>query len=83
MDPAERVMSDIELTGIVTDDDRPVEKAARFDALPERAFAGDKQRIGRTVSAARCQAARNAPATPGDRQNADRDGPPAAGSPGR
>ena len=44
--PAQRVAADAELTGIVRDDHRAIEKAMLADTAPERPFGGDLGRIG-------------------------------------
>lgn len=49
MHPAQAVMADIELTGIVADDHRVGEQAVRLDAAPQRPFGGDLHRIGRDL----------------------------------
>jgi hypothetical protein len=46
MDPAERVVTEAELAGIVGDDHRPGQQAVRLDRAPERALGGDQHRIG-------------------------------------
>ena len=46
MDPAQAVLADIELAGIVADDDGVGQKAVRLDAAPQRALGGDPDRIG-------------------------------------
>ena len=46
MDPAQAVLADIELTGVVTDDDGVGQKVMGFDAAPQGAFGGDRDRIG-------------------------------------
>jgi len=46
MNPAERVFPDIELPGIVGQDDRAVEEAVGHDGSPQRAFGGDADRVG-------------------------------------
>ena len=45
MDPAQAVLADIELTGIVADDHGVGEKAVGFDTAPQCAFGGDQHRI--------------------------------------
>src|SRR5260370_15937529 len=46
MHPAQGMAADLELAGIIADDDGVVEEAMRRDAAPERAFGGDLHRIG-------------------------------------
>src|SRR6266851_4689603 len=51
MDPAQAVLADIELTGVVTGpreggDDGVGQKVMGFDAAPQGAFGGDRDRIG-------------------------------------
>jgi len=46
VNPAQGVTADIELAGIVAEDDRLVAKAALHETTPQRAFAGDARRIG-------------------------------------
>ena len=46
MDPAQAVLADIELTGIVADNHRVGQKAMRLDAAPQRPIGGDQHRIG-------------------------------------
>src|SRR6266851_6683716 len=46
MDPAQAVLADIELTGIITDDDGVGQKAVRLDAAPQGALGGDHDGIG-------------------------------------
>ena len=41
MDPAQRMPTDDELTGIVADDDGIAQEAMRLDAAPQRALGGD------------------------------------------
>jgi hypothetical protein len=45
MDPAQAVATDIELTGIVADDDGVLEQPMRLDAAPERPLGRDQHRI--------------------------------------
>ena len=40
-------MSDIELAGIVAEDDAVAQEAMRLDAAPQRTLGGDARRIGR------------------------------------
>ena len=47
VDPAQRMVADVKLAGIVADDDGVVEKAVRLDAAPQRAFGGDHRRVDR------------------------------------
>src|SRR5713101_7637737 len=46
MDPAQAVRADIELPGIIADDDGVGQEAMRLDAAPQGALAGDQYRIG-------------------------------------
>ena len=46
VDPAQRVRADVELAGVVADDDGILEQAMGDHAAPQRAFGGDLQRIG-------------------------------------
>jgi hypothetical protein len=46
MDPAQRMAADVELTGVVADDDGVGEEAVIKDAAPQRALGGDAHRIG-------------------------------------
>ena len=45
MNPAQAVLADIELAGIVADDHGVGQEAARLDAAPQRAFGCDHHRI--------------------------------------
>ena len=47
MDPAQGVLADIELAGIVADDHRLGQQAMRLDGSPERALGGEAHRVGR------------------------------------
>jgi len=47
MDPAQRVMSDIELSGGIAEDHALGEEAMRLDGAPKGAFGGQAHRIGR------------------------------------
>ena len=44
MDPAQAVLTDDELAGVVADNDRVGQKTMRFDAAPQGAFGGDPHR---------------------------------------
>src|SRR3954454_3705487 len=46
MDPTQRVLADVELASIITDDHRLVEEAMRGHRPPQRALGGDAHRIG-------------------------------------
>src|SRR5271169_1513354 len=46
MDPAQAVLTDVELAGVVADNDRVGEKTVGFDAAPQGAFGGDQHGIG-------------------------------------
>jgi len=46
VDPAERMFADVELPGIVGNDDRAVEEALGADCSPQRALGGDRHRVG-------------------------------------
>ncbi len=46
MDPAQAVRADVELPGVVTDDDGVGQEAMRLDAAPQGALGGDHDRIG-------------------------------------
>ena len=46
MNPAQAVLAELELTGIVADDDRVGQQAVGLDAAPECGFSGDLHRIG-------------------------------------
>ena len=46
MDPAQSVLSDIELAGVIADDDSIGQKVMRLDAAPQRALGGDRHWIG-------------------------------------
>ena len=46
MDPAQAVVADIELAGVVADDDGVGQKAVGLDAAPQGALGGDRDRIG-------------------------------------
>ena len=52
MDPAQRVPPDGELTGIITEHDRVVQKAMRVNAAPQCALGGDLQRVRRDPQSA-------------------------------
>ena len=47
MDPAQRVLADVELPGIVADDDGLAQEAVLGHGAPERALGGDADRVGR------------------------------------
>src|SRR5882757_568849 len=49
MDPAQAVLTDVELTGVVADDDGIWQKAMRLDAAPQGALGGNHDRIGRDL----------------------------------
>ena len=46
MDPAQAVLADIELTGIVADDDGVGQEAMRLDTAPQGALGRDQNRVG-------------------------------------
>jgi hypothetical protein len=46
VDPAQSMAAELELAGIVSDDDRVGEQAMGLDAAPQRPFGGDLHRIG-------------------------------------
>ena len=46
MDPAQGVVADIELAGVVADDHGVGQEAVRLDAAPQRPLGGDQDRIG-------------------------------------
>ena len=46
VDPTQSVLTDVELPGVVRDDDRAVEEAMGDDGAPQRPFGGDRHRIG-------------------------------------
>src|SRR5277367_2758545 len=46
MDPAQAMLTDVELAGVVADNDRVGEKTVGFDAAPQGAFGGDQHGIG-------------------------------------
>lgn len=46
MDPAQSMLDDLELAGVIADNDGVAEQAVLLDAAPERAFGGDLHRIG-------------------------------------
>jgi len=46
MDPAQAVLADVELTGIIADNHGVGQKAMRLDAAPQRPLGGDQHRIG-------------------------------------
>ena len=46
MDPAQAVLADIELTGLVADDDGVGQEAMRLDAAPQGALGRDQNRVG-------------------------------------
>src|SRR5712691_3800631 len=52
MDPAQAVPADIELTGVVTDNNGVGEKTVRLDAAPQGALGGDQHRIGAHLESA-------------------------------
>src|SRR6516225_3300504 len=45
MNPAQAMLANIELTGVVADDDSVGQKAVRLDAAPQGALGGDQDRI--------------------------------------
>ncbi len=46
VNPAQRVLANVELTGAITDDHGLAQQAVRNDAAHERPFGGDLDRIG-------------------------------------
>src|SRR6267142_6483093 len=46
MDPAQAVLTDVELPGIVADNHGVGQEAVRLDAAPQRSLGGDQHRIG-------------------------------------
>ena len=46
VDPAQRVSADVELTGVITDDNGVTEVSMIDHAAPQRPFGGDLHRIG-------------------------------------
>jgi hypothetical protein len=46
MDPAQAMLPDIELPGVVADDHALAQEAVGLDAAPQGAFGGDQQWIG-------------------------------------
>ena len=46
MDPAQAVRADVELPGVIADDDGVGQEAMRLDAAPQGALGGDHDRIG-------------------------------------
>ncbi len=46
VDPAQAMLADIELAGVVADDHSVGEQAMRLDAAPQSAFGGDQHGIG-------------------------------------
>jgi hypothetical protein len=46
MDPAERLLAEAELAGVIGDDHRAGQQAMRLDRAPECAFGGDPHRVG-------------------------------------
>src|ERR1700688_3069614 len=46
MDPAQAMLADIELAGVVADDHGVAQEAVGLDAAPQGAFGGDQHRIG-------------------------------------
>jgi len=46
VDPAQRVSADVELTGVITDDNGLTEVSMIDHAAPQRPFGGDLHRIG-------------------------------------
>ncbi len=53
VDPAQRVVADAELAGVVGNDNRAGEQALGLDRAPQRRFAGEAHRIGVTRKSAR------------------------------
>src|SRR5882724_10173414 len=47
MHPAQAMLPDVELSGVITDNRRADQETVRRDAAPESAFAGDAGRVGR------------------------------------
>ena len=46
MDPAQGVAADVELAGVVADNDHVAQEAVGLDAAPQRALRGDQQGVG-------------------------------------
>ena len=46
MDPAQAMRADVELPGVIADDDGVGQEAMRLDAAPQGALGGDHDRIG-------------------------------------
>src|ERR1700694_1054160 len=46
MDPAQGMPADIELAGVVADDDALAQETVGLDAAPQRALGGDQHRVG-------------------------------------
>jgi len=46
MDPAQAVLTDVELPGIIADNHGVGQEAVRLDAAPQRSLGGDQHRIG-------------------------------------
>jgi hypothetical protein len=44
------VLADVELAGVITDDDRLVQEAVSGHRAPQRALGGDSHRVGRPTS---------------------------------
>ena len=45
MDPAQAVLADVELTGVIADDHGVGKEAVRFDAAPQRPLGGNHHRV--------------------------------------
>lgn len=78
MDPAQRVLADGELAGIVADSHRVTQKFMRMNAAPQRALGGDLHRVGSDSKRGDAQPFKVHPASPSDRQTVCR-GAPRAG----
>ena len=46
MDPAQRMLTDRELAGVIADNHGVAQKVMRLNAAPQRAFGGDLHRVG-------------------------------------
>jgi hypothetical protein len=46
MHPTQSMVSDVELAGVIADDDHVAEKLVRVDTAPQRALGGDLHRVG-------------------------------------
>ena len=67
MHPAQRVLTDGELAGVVTDNHHIAHQSLRLNAAPQCPFGGDADRVWRDLKRADAEAVKDASARPLDR----------------